>query len=240
MLPLRDVNPSRRLPVVTITFIVINILVFLYQQTLSEEELYTLALVPFQVTHRFNLGVALTFFSSMFMHANLLHIGGNMLYLWIFGDNVEDAMGHVRYILFYLLSGVAAALSQILVTPNTRIPMIGASGAIAGVLGGYLLLYPNARILSMVIMFYFIRLVEVPAYILLGLWFILQFFTGFASFGTAGETGGVAVFAHIGGFVFGLLTVKLFTLGRRRRPPGPPSYYEVIRPWGEDAWWRDL
>lgn len=239
MLPLRDVNPSRRVPVVTIAFIAINILVFLYQQTLSEEELYALALVPFQVTHRFNLGVALTFFSSMFMHASLLHIGGNMLYLWIFGDNVEDAMGHVRYILFYLLSGVAAALSQILVTPNTRIPMIGASGAIAGVLGGYLLLYPNARILSMVIMFYFIRLVEVPAYILLGLWFILQFFTGFASFGTAGETGGVAVFAHIGGFVFGLLTVKLFTLGRRRRPPGPPSY-EVIRPWGEDAWWRDL
>ncbi|MER3513333.1 MAG: rhomboid family intramembrane serine protease, partial [Chloroflexota bacterium] len=213
MLPLRDVNPSRRVPVVTITFIAINILVFLYQQTLSEEEQYALALVPFQVTHRFNLDVALTFFSSMFMHANLLHIGGNMLYLWIFGDNVEDAMGHVRYILFYLLSGVAAALSQILVTPNTRIPMIGASGAIAGVLGGYLLLYPNARILSMVIMFYFIRLVEVPAYILLGLWFILQFFTGFASFGTAGETGGVAVFAHIGGFVFGLLTVKLFTLG---------------------------
>lgn len=238
MLPLRDVNPSRRVPVVTIAFIAINILVFLYQQTLSEEELYALALVPFQVTHRFNLGVALTFFSSMFMHANVLHIGGNMLYLWIFGDNVEDAMGHVRYIVFYLLAGIAAAFSQILVTPNTRIPMIGASGAIAGVLGSYLLLYPNARILSMVIMFYFIRLVEVPAYILLGLWFILQFFTGFASFG-AEETGGVAVFAHIGGFVFGLLTVKLFTLGQRRRPPRPPSY-EVVRPWEENEWWRDL
>lgn len=239
MLPLRDVNPSRRVPVVTIAFIAINILVFLYQQTLSEEELYALALVPYQITHRFNLGEALTFFSSMFMHANVLHIGGNMLYLWIFGDNIEDAMGHIRYIVFYLLAGIAAALSQILVTPNTRIPMIGASGAIAGVLGGYLLLYPNARILSMVIMFYFIRLVEVPAYILLGLWFILQFFTGFASFGAAGETGGVAVFAHIGGFVFGLLTVKLFTLGRRRRPPRPPSY-EVVRPWEENEWWRDL
>jgi membrane associated rhomboid family serine protease len=161
-----------------------------------------------------------------------------MLYLWIFGDNVEDAMGPVRYVVFYLLAGVAAALSQVLVTPDAQIPMVGASGAIAGVLGGYLLLYPQARVLSAVILLYFIRLIEVPAYILLGLWFVLQFFTGVASFGAAGDTGGVAVFAHIGGFVFGLLVVRLFTLGRgggpaRRSPYGP------VQSWDSDQWWRN-
>jgi membrane associated rhomboid family serine protease len=236
MLPLRDTNPSRRFPVATVTLIAINVLVFLYQQTISEEEFRSLALVPFALTHNFSLEVALTLFSSMFMHAGLLHIGGNMLYLWIFGDNIEDALGWAHYLIFYFLGGIAAALAQVLVTPNTTIPMVGASGAIAGVLGGYLLLYPHARILSAVTLLFFIRLIEVPAYILLGLWFVLQFFSGVATFETAGQSGGVAVFAHIGGFVFGLLTIRLFALGRGRRELD--RRYEPVPTWEDYDHWR--
>lgn len=206
MLPLRDANPSRRFPVVTVTLIAINVLIFLYQLTLPEDELYAQALVPYNVTHGFNTAVALTFLSSMFMHGGLLHIGGNMLYLWIFGDNVEDVMGPVRYVVFYLLAGIAAALSQVLVTPDTRIPMVGASGAIAGVLGAYLLLFPGARILTFFPYFFFF---EVPAYVILIYWFVLQLIRGAATSLAEAAGGGVAWWAHVGGFVAGLALVKI-------------------------------
>ncbi len=231
MLPLRDLNPSRRFAIVNVGLIAINVLVFIYQWLLqvggaAPEQVYSLALVPYDVTHHFSLTVAETFFTSMFMHANLAHIGFNMLYLWIFGDNVEDAMGHTRYLVFYLLAGIGAALAQVLVMPDSNVPNVGASGAIAGVLGAYLILYPNARILSIVTLIYFIRLVEVPAFILLLLWFGLQFLSGVTSLGIGEQGGGVAYFAHIGGFVFGILTVKLFTLGRPARSAG--------------QWWENL
>jgi membrane associated rhomboid family serine protease len=141
----------------------------------------------------------------MFLHGNLLHIGGNMLYLWIFGDNVEGAMGHVKFLLFYLLSGVIAAFSQIAANPNSTTPMIGASGAIAGVLGAYFLLYPYSRVLTLAIFFYFIRLIELPAVFVLGLWFLLQLLNV-----SLGVGGGVAWLAHAGGFIAGALLVFVF------------------------------
>jgi membrane associated rhomboid family serine protease len=153
----------------------------------------------------------LTLFSSMFMHGGLLHIIGNMLFLWIFGNNVEDSMGRIKFILFYLAGGVVALLAQTLVGPNVAVPTIGASGAVAAVLGGYLLLYPRARVVTLVIIIVFITVIELPAMLVLGLWFLLQLFYGAAEFtqpvGTGG--GGVAYFAHIGGFVFGLAVIRL-------------------------------
>jgi rhomboid family protein len=154
----------------------------------------------------------LTIFTSMFMHGGLLHIAGNMLFLWIFGNNVEDSMGRPRFVVFYLLGGIAAALAQVLVSPDATTPTIGASGAIAAVLGGYALLYPRARVVTLVIVIFFITLIELPALLVLGGWFLLQLFYGTADLTQplAGGGGGVAYFAHIGGFVFGLVLIKLF------------------------------
>jgi len=149
----------------------------------------------------------LTILTSMFMHGGLLHIAGNMLFLWIFGNNIEDSMGHGRFILFYLLGGAVALLAQTLAGPNAAVPTIGASGAVAAVLGGYALLYPRARVVTFVIIIFFITLIELPAFLVLGLWFLLQLLNGTAD--QVGQ-GGVAYFAHIGGFVFGLLLIKLF------------------------------
>jgi len=152
----------------------------------------------------------LTIFTSMFLHGGILHLGGNMLYLWIFGKNVEDATGHSRFILFYLFSGVAAALVQCSVDPGSAVPMIGASGAISGILGAYLLLYPRARVKTLIFIFLFITTVDIPAMVLLSLWFFVQIIFSHGQ--------GVAWFAHIGGFLFGLVTIKLFTRGMRPRP----------------------
>ena len=158
----------------------------------------------------------LTAFTSMFMHGGLLHIIGNMLFLWIFGNNVEDSMGRVKFILFYLLGGIAALLAQTAVDPDSAVPTIGASGAVAGVLGGYALLYPRARVVTLVFIIFFVTLLELPALLVLGLWFLLQIFYGSAELAqpVAGG-GGVAYFAHIGGFVFGLLLIKLFADRKR-------------------------
>jgi membrane associated rhomboid family serine protease len=158
-----------------------------------------------------------TIFTAMFMHASILHIGGNMLFLWIFGNNVEDAMGHVKYLLFYLAGGVAALALQVAISPDAMVPTLGASGAIAAVLGAYIVLYPRARVLTLVILIFFVTVVEVPAWVLLGVWFAIQAVFGGTSLGTPAGGGGVAYFAHVGGFIFGLLTIRL--LATRPRQP---------------------
>ena len=153
----------------------------------------------------------LTLLTSMFLHGGIFHLGGNMLYLWIFGNNIEDSMGHARFVLFYALSGVAAALCQFVYDPASELPMVGASGAVSGVLGAYLLLFPYARIKTLIFIFIFITTVELPAIVLLTIWFFMQVLFS--------HTQGVAWFAHIGGFLFGLITIRLFTLGKARARP---------------------
>ncbi len=159
-----------------------------------------------------------TAFTSMFMHGSLIHLGGNMLFLWIFGNNVEDSMGVVKYIVFYLLAGFAATAGQIVVGPDVAVPGIGASGAVAGVLGGYILLFPRARVVTLIFIVFFFTIVELPALLILGFWFIQQALFGYFDLTSGGNAeGGVAYFAHIGGFVFGLLAIKLFADERKRR-----------------------
>jgi membrane associated rhomboid family serine protease len=162
-----------------------------------------------------------TVFTSMFLHGGILHIGFNMLFLWIFGNNVEDAMGRGRYLLFYLLAGIAAVYAQAAIDPSGTLPSIGASGAIAGVLGAYALLLPRARILTLIFLIFFVTLIEIPAYVMLGIWFLLQFIpaVGQVAVPNIGGQGGVAYFAHVGGFLFGLALVNVFV---RRRPKFPP------------------
>jgi rhomboid family protein len=168
----------------------------------------------------------LTLLTSMFMHGGWLHIIFNMLFLWIFGNNVEDSMGRIRYVLFYLLGGLAAVLAQIAVSPDSTTPTVGASGAIAAVLGGYMLLYPRARVLSIVFLFFFFTFIEIPALVMLGLWFVLQFLPAIGQLATpeiGGEGGGVAYFAHVGGFIFGLALIHLFAQ-RKSQQYGQPRY----------------
>jgi membrane associated rhomboid family serine protease len=171
-----------------------------------------------------SIPTALTIFTSMFSHAGLLHLGGNMLFLWIFGNNVEDAMGPVRYLVFYLLSGLAALALQTAVSPDSVVPTLGASGAIAGVLGGYIMLYPRARVLTLIFLFVFFSFIELPAFFFLFIWFAQQAIFGAVDLtNPTGGAGGVAYFAHVGGFLFGLLTVKLFAV-RRSAAYGRPRY----------------
>ncbi|NJN44546.1 MAG: rhomboid family intramembrane serine protease [Anaerolineae bacterium] len=224
MLPLRDVNPSSRIPIVNYILIAINIMAFVFQVLLGAEQqafVYQFALIPAQMTSGIGIDDVMDVFTSMFMHAGLAHIGGNMLYLWIFGDNVEDAMGHGRFLLFYLTGGVVASLAHIVTNPGSQIPTVGASGAIAAVLGAYLVLYPQSRVVTLIFLGYFIRGTTVPAVIVLGLWFVLQLFQGVVTLGAA-DVGGVAFWAHIGGFVAGLALAKV--LAKRT-----PQYYEMPR-----------
>jgi membrane associated rhomboid family serine protease len=212
MIPLRDIIPSRTTPIVTISLIVANVLVFLYELTLgravNDFTLY-FGLVP----AAFSWVAVLT---SMFLHGGLFHVAGNMLYLWIFGDNVEDRMGHGRFLVFYLLCGTAAALAQTITAPDSVVPMVGASGAIAGVMGAYFVLYPKSRIVTLVTLVFFFQVIEVPAIYFLGIWFVMQFLSGVGSIGTA-ATGGVAVWAHVGGFLAGLSGVIVFRRPERQR-----------------------
>ncbi len=159
----------------------------------------------------------LTVFTAMFMHGGLLHLGGNMLFLWIFGNNVEDSMGPVKFLIFYLLAGLAATAGQLLVGPDAKVPNLGASGAIAGVLAGYLILFPRARVVTVIFIVFFFTIVELPALLILGFWFVQQLLFGYFDLNSGGVGGGVAYFAHIGGFVFGLLAIKLFADERKRR-----------------------
>jgi len=208
MLPIRDNLPTRRFAWVTALLITINVLAFgaellwMVEGTLGQA-MYSMGVVPYQVTHTFSPAVAVSFLTSMFLHGGFMHIAGNMLYLWIFGNNVEDAMGRLRFVLFYLCCGFAATGAQVLMLPDVRVPTIGASGAIAGVLGAYLLMFPRARVDTVLLLWRFIRIVQLPAIAVLGLWFVLQLFNGLLSIGLA-ASGGVAWFAHIGGFVVGM------------------------------------
>lgn len=221
MIPLRDENPTQRPAVVTVALIIANAAVFLVQVTrppdVQQWIAYNFGAIPLLlVRDAFLLPQPpshwVTLLSSMFLHGGLFHLAGNMLSLWIFGNNVEDHLGHLKFLGFYLLCGVAAALTHTLAEISSPVPMIGASGAISGILGAYLILYPRARVVTMIWFFFFLRFVRVPAFIVLGLWFLMQLP------GALGGSGGIAWFAHIGGFVFGLLIVLLFG-GRRPRQP---------------------
>ena len=218
MIPIGDENPTHSIPYVNYALIAVNVLVFLWQISLGpqgEAALYNMALIPAEVTRGLDLGDARAVLTSMFMHAGLVHLAGNMLYLWIFGDNVEDVLGHFRYLLFYLLGGLAASLTHVVLYPLSGVPVVGASGAIAAALGAYLLLFPHRRVLTIIPLGFFLPMARVPAVIVLGGWFLLQLLQGTLSLGMA-EVSGVAVWAHVGGFAFGMLFGPL--LKRRRRP----------------------
>ena len=216
MIPLRDVIPTRTWPVVNVALIVLNAVVFLHEQTLGPHALEAFVRTYGLIPADFQWDDLVT---SMFLHGGWAHFGGNMLYLWIFGDNVEDRMGHGRFAIFYLLCGAAAALAQTIANPESAIPMVGASGAIAGVMGAYFVLYPHSRILTLVPIFFFIQLVEVPAIFFLGLWFVMQFLSGLGSIATAAGDpgGGIAFWAHVAGFGAGISTVALFRRPERQR-----------------------
>lgn len=230
MLPLKDNVPTRAFPAVTVGLIAANVVVWLWEwQTGVEKEVLHYGYYPCSVegpcvapastVHYLPWFAGV--FTSMFMHASWIHIGGNMLFLWIFGNNVEEAMGRLRYLAFYLLAGVVAVYSQAAIDPSGTLPSIGASGAIAGVLGAYAVLLPRARVLTVVFLIFFFTLIEIPAYVMLGLWFVLQFIpaVGQVAVPDVAGNGGVAYFAHVGGFMFGLALVKLFA----RHPPGRPA-----------------
>jgi membrane associated rhomboid family serine protease len=218
MIPLRDQIPTQRVPVVNYALIAVNIVVYVVQWLAGpyqESLVYQFALIPAQFTAGPGLGDIADIFTSMFMHAGLAHLGGNMLYLWIFGDNVEDSMGPGKYLSFYLVGGVVASLAHILTNPGSQLPTVGASGAIGAVLGAYLVLYPQSRVATLIPLGFFIRIALLPAAIVLGLWFVLQLFSGLLSMGGP-DVGGVAFWAHIGGFVTGVVLGRL--LAGRRRP----------------------
>jgi rhomboid family protein len=223
MIPLRDNLPTRRMPLVTLIIIGINTYVFLKEVLLGpragQRIIFFYGLIPCALTGACQVmaraySSEVTLFTSMFVHAGFFHLAGNMLYLWIFGNNVEDSMGKFRYAFFYLLSGLGAAFAQIMVNPASRIPMVGASGAISGVLGAYLLLFPRARVTTLIPLGLFTQVAEIPALIVLGFWIVVQLLNGLLTFNFEG--GGVAVFAHIGGFAVGMLLVGLF---KRRAVP---------------------
>jgi membrane associated rhomboid family serine protease len=244
MIPLRDDVPSRTVPLVNYTLIALNVFAFLLelgmgrdvqrflQQTAVVPGLFTGADGALQVaevvTTSFDPALGGRVLLSMFLHGGWAHLLGNMLYLWIFGDNVEDRMGHVRYAVFYLLCGWAATYAHIAAAPASALPALGASGAIAGVLGAYVTLYPRARVITLLPLFIFVQLIQVPAYFFLGLWFLQQFLYGTLSLARTAQTegGGVAWWAHIGGFAAGFLLVWLFQ--SRKRAPRQ-----------RDAWWEN-
>ena len=207
MIPLRDTQPSRTTPIVTVGIIVVNVLVFLYQVSLDRFSVNHLIAEYGVIPDRLH---ALSLVTSMFLHGGWMHVIGNMWFLWIYGDNVEDVLGHARYLLFYLLAGVAAGLLQVALSWDSRVPMIGASGAIAGVMGAYLVKFPRARVLTLIPVFVFFTTVEIPAVFILLYWFVIQFFSGVGSIGYSHlSQGGVAWFAHVGGFVAGMILILL-------------------------------
>ncbi|HEV2062185.1 MAG TPA: rhomboid family intramembrane serine protease [Solirubrobacteraceae bacterium] len=224
MFPLKDNIPTDRFPVVTVALIVANVVIYFFLQeggwqitsnTAGDWPVRDYALVPCDITGeceagRRHVGDVASLFTSMFMHGSLLHLGGNMLFLWIFGNNVEDSMGPIRYVLFYLAGGLAADALQIAFDTGSEVPTLGASGAVAAVLGGYILLYPRARVITVVFIVIFFTVLELPALLVLGLWFVQQVVFGALEYQTADQGGGgVAYFAHIGGFVFGLALIRL-------------------------------
>ena len=235
MFPLKDNIPTDRLPIVTIGLIVANVLAYLLIQrggweitslthgdwSLAQEAAYPCDLAnecPAGQPPPGHVAPVLSVLTSMFMHGSLLHLGGNMLFLWIFGNNVEDSMGRLTYLAFYLVGGVAAIAAQTLVDPSSAVPTVGASGAISAVLGGYLVLYPRARVVTLVILIVFVTLIELPAVLVLVLWIGQQILFSALDYSSGGEGGGVAYFAHIGGFAFGLLVIRLLAKPKPMRP----------------------
>ncbi|MBI5676776.1 MAG: rhomboid family intramembrane serine protease [Nitrospirae bacterium] len=215
MIPFKDDNPTQTFPFLTISIIVLNTIVFIQQITspLSPKDIvFTYGVIPYSLltlTTTHAIHPILTLFSSMFMHGGLLHLGSNMLFLWIFGNNIEDRLGHVRFIVFYLLCGVVAAYSHALAEQSSIVPMIGASGAVSGILGAYMVLFPRAKVHTLIFLGIFVQVVRLPAIFIIGLWIVIQFFNGMLNKGIAGQSG-VAWFAHIGGFLFGLIMIKIF------------------------------
>jgi len=217
MIPLRDNIPSSTRPWMNYLLIFFNVGVFLYEVALLNAGLLEKFILRWGFVPSVFLSNPLpkipTLFSAMFLHGGMMHLGGNMLYLWIFGDNIEDWYGHWRYLIFYLLCGLTASFGQMLTNIHSSMPTIGASGAIAGVLGSYFLLYPTARVLTLIPFGFFMRLVEIPAFFFLGFWFLLQMFSGTLTLGS--QTGGVAWWAHIGGFITGIVLLLIFRRKRR-------------------------
>jgi membrane associated rhomboid family serine protease len=235
LFPLKDNIPTDRFPLVTLVLIAANVVVYFFLQGGGWEltsnatgswPVQDYAAVPCELSNECPSTGAVsdltTVFTSMFMHGGLLHLGGNMLFLWIFGNNVEDAMGPVKYLLFYLAGGIAAIALQTVVDLDAAVPTLGASGAVSAVLGAYILLHPRARIITLIFIILFFTVIELPAMVVLGLWFAQQLVFGALDYASAGEGGGVAYFAHIGGFAFGLLVVRL--LVRERRETAPARY----------------
>jgi membrane associated rhomboid family serine protease len=246
VIPYRDENPTTLTPVVTVAIIALNVLAWLFIEGAGAGRAVDAAvckygLIPGEVLQRVPPGSGVemapgvfcpvdpspqywTVLTSMFMHGGWIHLIGNMVFFWVFGNNIEDAMGHVRFALFYILCGVAAAATQTLVTPSSTVPMVGASGAISGILGAYLLLYPRVRVHALLYLGIYVTSIVIPAYLMLGYWILLQIVSSLSSLGAHHETGGTAFFAHIGGFVAGLVLIRLFAkrdyLERRVVLPG--------------------
>ena len=229
MVPLNDDNPTRITPYITYIFITVNVLVFIHEMSLNQSQLNSFfqlyAVVPEELTASFN-GVSvnqpvpewLTLISSQFLHGGFMHVAGNMLFLWVFGNNIEDRLGHFKYIIFYITCGILAALAQWFFSMQSGVPSLGASGAIAGVMGAYIIRFPRARILTLVPLGFFITTIRIPAVFFLGFWFVQQAISGVASLGATSdiETGGIAYWAHAGGFVFGVLLGPLLGLFNER------------------------
>jgi len=221
LIPYKDDNPTSSTPYLTIAIIAINVLVYLavnLDPSLAQRVVYSFGALPAAIMGAGSpqpVPPAMTIFTSMFLHGGLFHLGGNMLYLWIFGNNIEDKLGHLKFLAFYLLGGTAAVYAHAVTEPHSMVPMIGASGAIAAVLGAYLLLYPRASVYTVIFLGFFIQVVRLPALIVIGFWAIIQIVNGLVSRGFGG--GGVAWFAHVGGFVFGVAVIKLFIMLERRR-----------------------
>jgi len=214
MIPIRDVIPSRTTPWVNLLLIGINILVFFYELLLPEEAFRTFVYDVGLVPAHFSWAAATT---SMFVHENVLHVGSNLLSLWIFGDNVEDQLGHGRYLAFYLIAGYAAGLAEVWASPASSVPLIGASGAIAGVMGAYFVMFPHSRVLVLIPIIILFDVVEIPAVLFLGVWFLLQILGGVGRLAHPTSMGGIAFWAHLGGFVAGLALVKVFRRPERQR-----------------------
>ena len=220
MIPLKDDNPTYSYPYVTVGLIVINVLIFLFQLLLGPERFAIFVLItgaiPYEIVNLVDIypkdlvPPPFTLLTAMFVHGGLFHLAGNMLYLWIFGDNIEDRLGHFRFLIFYLFTGVMASLAHILINPASTVPMIGASGAIAGVLGAYFVLFPRAGVITLLWFFFFIEIVRIPAVVFLGMWFAFQLLS-------SGLGGGIAWYAHIGGFIAGAAVIMIAKPRRRKR-----------------------